>query len=154
MPYDPDVDGVAPLALTEYVRDRCLGGCDVTTTETKLGAEVAEQNSTVAAGLQATFVSTFHDRHPVILYWREPAGRGDADLVDQMRASFRFIDAGPDPSATFVDPTQLVPFVNAELGYQLLVPRYWGDGVDKRSYPSVHEFGEGRGFGTRGDPAP
>ena len=154
IPYDPEVDGVAPLDLADYVRDRCEDGCDVTTSETTLGGEVAQQNSTVAAGLQATFVSTFHERRPVILYWRQPEGAADPDLVEQMRASFRFIAPGPGPEPTdFVDPTELVPFTNAELGYRLLIPRFWGDGLAKEGLPTVQEFGAGAGAGTRGDPA-
>jgi hypothetical protein len=154
VPYDPEVDGVAPLSFEGFVRDRCLGGCDVTVTETTLGGEMAEQNRTVAAGQRVTYVSTFHGRRPVIVYWSEPESAADrASLIDQMRASFRFLDtptASPTPSN---DPTELIPYVDTDLGYEVLIPRFWGEGTADASYPGVHEFGSGRGFGTRGHPA-
>jgi hypothetical protein len=155
VPFDPAVDGVAPLSLEGFVRDRCLGGCDVTTSETTLGGELAEQNRTVAAGQRVTYVSTFRDRRPVILYWSEPESAADsASLIDAIRSSFEFLDPPIVSQTPFVDPTELLPYADTEVGYEVLIPRFWGEGTEvAHDHPDVHRWGAGRGFGTRNDPA-
>ncbi len=152
VPYQPALDGIGPLEIAGYVRDRCVGGCDLAVGQETLGGERAQRVSTIAAGARATYVATFHDRRPVIVYWSEPESTPDpSPLVDEMVASFHFIDAPVSSPTPFVDPTELVPYVNSEVGYEILVPRFWGAGTDPA--PTVHAFGSGRGFGTRGSPA-
>lgn len=161
VPYKPEVDGVAPLSLEGYVRDRCSGGCAVTVTDTTLGGERAEQNRTTAAGYRVTYASTFHDRRPVIVYWSQPVAVADDSRFEQVRGSFRFIDSATRASATpFVDPTELVVYRNGEDGYEIRIPRFWDIPRGPYEQPFTHEqyagvrvFGSGRGFGTGGDPA-
>ncbi len=69
-----------------------------------------------------------------------------------MRASFESVDRDV-ATPTFVDRDHLVPFVNSELGYEVLVPQFWGAGTDHAGADGVHDFGSGRGFGTHGFPA-
>jgi len=155
IPYDPATDGIGPLDIEGYVRDRCVGGCEVTVETTTLGGEPAQLVRTVAANLRVTYVATFHERRPVVLYWSEPVSAPERpDRLELVLGSFTFLElpAGPSPTA-LVDPTELVSFRNQPLGYSILVPRFWGLGIDEAGDASVHEFGAGRGAGTRDDPA-
>jgi hypothetical protein len=125
----------------------------VTEAATTLDTEPALRSRAVIAGRQVTYVTSFHDRRPVIAYWSEPVALANEERVEAMRAGFRFVDAPPTASATpFVDPTELVPFISREDGYELLIPRFWGDGRTTAD-PGIRRFGFGGGSGTRGDPA-
>jgi len=64
-----------------------------------------------------------------------------------------FLDIPLVSPTPFVDPTELVPYMNNEVGYEILAPRDWAEGTDHAGVVGVHEFGAGRGFGTRSDPA-
>ena len=121
--------------------------------ETTLGGERAQRASTITAGVRTTYVATFHDRRPVILYWSEPQGAVDDLRLDGMLASFQFIDPQVPSTTPFVDPTELVRYNDTELGYELMVPRLWGEGRDHVNWERVHEFGSGIGFGTHTYPA-
>ena len=153
IPYDPERDGVGPLVIDGYLRDRCTGGCKVKVAETTLGGERAQRASTITAGVRATYVATFHDRRPVIVYWSEPEEAVDDIRLDGMLASFHFIDAQIPSPTPFLDPTELVRYEDAKLGYEIMVPRFWGEGSDHVNWERVHEFGSGIGFGTRTYPA-
>jgi hypothetical protein len=153
IPYDPAHDGVGPLDINGYVRDRCPGGCKVKVTKTKLGGEPAQRASTITAGRRVTYVATFHDRRPVIAYWSEPEETLSDTRLDTMLDSFRFIDPDVPIPTRFVDPTELVLYEDGDLGYEILVPRFWGKGADRVGAEGVRDFGSGRGFGTHGYPA-
>ena len=153
IPYDPAHDGVGPLEIDGYVRDRCPGGCTVTMAETMLGGESAQRVSTITAGTRATYVATFHDRRPVIVFWSEPVQALDDIRLDAMLASFRFIDPEVPIQTPFVDPTELVPYTNTQLGYEIRIPRFWEMGADRVGAEGVRDFGSGRGAGTHGYPA-
>ena len=121
IPYDPERDGVGPLVIDGYLRDRCTGGCKVKVAETTLGGEQAQRASTITAGVRATYVATFHDRRPVIVYWSEPEEAVDDIRLDGMLGSFRFIDAQVPSPTPFLDPTELVRYEDAKLGYEITV---------------------------------
>ena len=121
-------------------------------TKTTLGGEPAQRVSAFAAGSRATYVATFHDRRPVIIYWSEPEQAIDDSRLDTMLTSFRFLDPQVAEQTPFVDPTELLPYVDKKLGYEVLIPRFWGAGKDRANHEGVHDFGSGRGFGTRSYP--
>ncbi len=158
VPFDPKVDGVGPISMEVWL-DRCDGACPVTATPSSLDQEVAGQDRAVIAGRQLTYVSTFHNRRPVIVYWSEPIALADEARVEEMRSSFRFLDPAPGASETpFVDPTELVEFRNDDDAYRLLLPRFWlnsspGSPSPDPDHPRVRTFGFGGGAGTRGSPA-
>ena len=130
IPFNPETDGVGPLVIDDFLTELCDETCVVGVTQSTLGGELAERSRTVAFGVQAISFSTFHNRRPVIVYWSEPVAVADDVRIEQMRSSFRFIHPEPAPEATpFVDPTELVPFVDLDAGYEILVPRFWGQGV-------------------------
>jgi hypothetical protein len=145
--------------------DKCPGGCELTV-DTTLGGERAELNRTVVGDLRLTYVATFHQQRPVIVYWSEPVAAADSARTDRMRQSFAFLDLLPEgaSSTPFIDPTELVPFVSAERGYEIRIPRFWRDGTDRtglgdgevrrrpESSTAVDEFGWGIGFGSRDAP--
>lgn len=150
IPFNPAVDGVGPISMEGWL-DRCDGGCPVTTSDALLGGEAASMDRAVISDRQLTYVATFHDRRPIVLYWSEPLALADQSRIASMVASFQFLD----PSASqepFVDPTELVPFGGAELGYEILVPRVWAESAGSPE-PGVTTFGSGAGFGTEGLPA-
>lgn len=153
IPFDPESDGVGPIDLAVWL-DLC-GGCPVTSAGTTLGGEAAGRDRQVVGGRQVTYVTTFHHRRPVIVYWSEPAERADAARLERMRASFRFIDAAS--GEPFVDPTELVLHVDEASGYQMLVPRFWEESATTPSrlgepLSGVTMFGSGGGAGTRNYP--
>jgi hypothetical protein len=159
VPFDPQNDGVGPLSMEGWL-DRCEGACPVTASNTTLDGESASQDRAVIGDLQLTYVSTYHNRRPVILYWSEPVDLAGPERIDLMRSSFRFIDPPPGSEEPFVDPTELVTYTNAEDGYELLMPRFWLEGEGTRQDPRTNEpvvglrtFASGRGFGTRDQPA-
>lgn len=150
IPFNPEVDGVGPISMEVWL-DRCDGGCPLTTTEAVLDGEAASMDRVVISDRQLTYVATFHDRRPIVLYWSEPLAVADQSRIEQMVASFRFLD----PSASqepFVDPSELVLFGGEDLGYEVLVPRVWAESAGSPE-PGVSTFGSGAGFGTRGSPA-
>jgi hypothetical protein len=154
VPFDPAVDGVGPIPQEVWL-DRCDGGCPVTTTEVNLDGETASLDRAVITERQLTYVSTFHNRRPVIVYWSEPLNDADRGRIEQMLASFRFIDPGEQPP--FEDPTELVLHTDEDAGYELLLPRFWE--TDSRevprgegTVPGVMTFSLGSGFGTRESP--
>ena len=153
IPYDPSVDGVGPLPIDGYLRDRCVRRCHVELAATTLGGERAQRASTTIGRLRVTYVATYHDRRPVIVYWSEPESAVDDARIDAMLASFRFVDPATPTQTPFVDPTELVPYQDTELGYEILSPRFWGTGTERGGVQGVREFGSGRGFGTRSFPA-
>jgi len=153
VPYDPERDGVGPIDLSGYARDRCLGGCPIESFQTTLGGEAASLSRIEAGESRSTYISLFHDRRPLVLWWSEQAPQPADQQFEAMRASFRFLDETPSASPTqFLDPTELIPFVDTAAGYELRIPRYWAP-TEKPLAPGVHAFGSGRGFGTRTDPA-
>jgi hypothetical protein len=132
----------------------------VTSSNTTLDGESASQDRAVIGDRQLTYVSTFHHRRPVVLYWSEPIGLANLSRVEAMRNSFRFIDPPPGSEGPFVDPTELVTYTNAEDGYELLMPRFWLESEGTRQDPGTNEpvvglrtFAFGRGAGTRDQPA-
>jgi hypothetical protein len=149
IPYDPEVDGVGPISMEVWL-DRCDGGCPVAMSEVVLDGEAAEMDRAVISDRQLTYVGTFHDRRPIILYWSEPIELADVERIEEMLASFRFLEAASP--APFVDPTELVRFGGQELGYEVLLPRVWVESADSPA-AGVTTFGSGRGAATRGSPA-
>lgn len=150
IPFDPSVDGVGPISMEVWL-DRCDGGCPVTTTDAALDGEVAGMDRAVISERQLTYVTTFHGRRPIVLYWNEPVEDADEARVQQMLASFRFLDPTTSP-APFLDPTELVMFGGSELGYEMLVPRFWAESASAPQ-PGVTTFGSGRGAATGELPA-
>jgi hypothetical protein len=157
VPFDPEVDGVGPISQEGWL-DRCDGGCPVTSSEVSLDGETASRDRAVIADRQLTYVSAFHNRRPVVVYWSEPVDDADEGRIDEMLASFRFLDpaaqASPPP---FVDPTELVEHADAEAGYEVLVPRFWEESVrpargGEGDVPGVTRFGSGGGAATGGNP--
>lgn len=72
--------------------------------------------------------------------------------MDEIRASFAFLDDVGAGATPFVVPTELVPHTNVGLGYEILLPRFWGAGEPNGRFPGMQEFGSGIGFGTRAWP--
>jgi len=159
VPYDRERDGVGPIDL-EFARSLCPGGCFVERAETSVDGEPATlsriqtRDQGAPGPVEARWVSLFHDHRPVILHWVQPLAEGDLARVEAIRSSFRFLDAPPDPSAVpFVDPAELLPFSDADAGFEMLVPRMWAERGIVPDTRGLHEFGAGRGFGTHGHPA-
>ena len=156
-------DYTGPISQEGYL-DRCDGACPVDYTETILGLEPAGQDRLVMADplvttdVQLTYVSTFHNYRPIILYWSEPLATADLTRIEAMRDSFRFLDASAGGSPPpFVDPTELVLYTNLDDGYEMLMPRFWQESAaaladpDGNPYLGVQAFGEdGAGNGTPG----
>ena len=150
-------DYTGPISQEGWL-DRCDGACPVDYTETVLDKEPAGQDRAVITDLQLTYVSTFHNYRPIILYWSEPLATADLARIEAMRDSFRFLDASAGGSPPpFVDPTELVLYSNPDDGYEMLMPRFWQesaaalDDPDGNPYPGVQAFGEdGAGNGTPG----
>ena len=123
-----------------YVRDRCLGGCDVTMTETTLGGELAERAADHRRG-SAGDLRLDLPRPPARDRVLEPAGRCPgprADGSDPRELHVPRCDTGGPGGGrptTFVDPTELVLYTNAELGYEILLPRFWGVGDASEPLP-------------------
>jgi hypothetical protein len=152
-------DYTGPISQEGWL-DRCDGGCPVTYTETTLDGEPAGQDRAVIApvdpetgqdlqDLQLTYVSTFHNYRPIILYWTEPLATADLVRVEAMRESFRFLDASAGGSPPpFVDPTELILYSNPDDGYEMLMPRFWQESAAALNdpngdpYPGVQTFGE------------
>jgi hypothetical protein len=153
VPFDPEIDGVGPIDLEVWL-DRCDGACPLTTTDVSLDGESADEQRAVIKEQQLTYVTTFHNRRPIILYWSEPVADADESRVQQMLRSFRFLEPPLDGSpAPFIDPTELVAHVDSESAYEILVPRYWEEsaqGIFLRGSPfrGVTRFGAGGGAGT------
>ena len=156
VPVNPS-DYTGPISQEGYL-DRCDGACPVDYTETTLDQEPAGQDRLVITDLQLTYVSTFHNYRPIILYWSEPLSAADVTRIEAMRDSFRFLDASAGGSPPpFVDPTELVLYSNPDDGYEMLMPRFWQesatalDDPDGNPYLGVQAFGEdGAGHGTPG----
>ena len=151
IPYRPERDGIAPLSIHDVLQKRCRSGCEFTTRGTTLGDELGEWNRVVVAGSRATLVPTFHGRRPVIVYWIQPSDAPDDDLVDRMRASFSFTGT-PDEDPE--NPTELVSFTNAPLGYEIAIPRFWGTGTPMAFMhaSNVQASGSGPRFAPDADP--
>ena len=74
-----------------------------------------------AAGARtATYVMSIHDYRPIVLFWDAVSDEADPELVERMRASFRFLSGPPAQ-----DPMALVPFRDPAGRYELLVPAFW-----------------------------
>lgn len=153
IPFDPDVDGTGPISLEVFL-DRCAGACPLDESITTLDGEDAAYSRVVIKDRQLTYVSTFHDRRPVILYWNEPVESADEARVQAMLDSFRFVnpDSGAASPTPFIDPTELVTWTNAEDGYAIDLPRTWTERLTEKA-PAVTGFGSGRGAGSRSQPA-
>jgi hypothetical protein len=127
--------------------DRCNGACPITSTDVQLGSEPAGEFRLVMGERQLTYASGFHDYRPIILAWSEPAGASNPALVQKMLDSFRFIGPNSEASnAPFVDPTRLVPFVDDNAGFQILMPASWASNTRQflngtAAYPGVRKFG-------------
>ncbi len=151
-------DYTGPISQEGWL-DRCDGACPVEYTETTLDREPAGQDRAVITDLQLTYVSTFHNYRPIILYWAEPMGTADLARVEAMRDSFQFLDPGAGGSPPpFVDPTELILYSNPDDGYEMLMPRFWQESAADLSdpngdpYPGVQAFGQGTGFGSEQAP--
>lgn len=150
-------DYTGPISQEGYL-DRCDGACPVDYSETVLDGEPAGQDRLIITNLQLTYVSTFHNYRPIILYWSEPLATADLERVEAMRDSFAFLDGGTGVSPpAFVDPTELVLYSNPDDGYEMLMPRFWRESAaalanpDGDPYPGVQTFGDdGAGHGTPG----
>ncbi|HEY6569302.1 MAG TPA: hypothetical protein VIZ22_03385 [Candidatus Limnocylindrales bacterium] len=151
-PFDPAVDGVGPISVEVWL-DRCDGRCPITETEVTLDGERAAYTRAWIGDRQVTYVSTFHDRRPVIVYWSEPVELADEARILDMLASFRFRSAAPeDASPTPVlDPSEPVVYTNVDDGYEITMPRSWADATSAGD-SGVRWFGTHGGFGTFAGP--
>ena len=73
-----------------------------------------------AGARTATYVMSIHDYRPIVLFWDAVTERTDPELIERMRASFRFLSGPPAQ-----DPMALVRFRDPAGRYELLIPAFW-----------------------------